>query len=39
VECTVRLGEVGDTYKILIEYLNGRAFGRPRRGSNYEITV
>jgi len=31
-ECTKRVGEIGNAYKVLIEYLDGRAFGRPRWG-------
>ena len=31
-ECTKRVGEIGNAYKVLIEYLARRAFGRPRWG-------
>jgi hypothetical protein len=31
-ECTERVGEIGNAYKVLIEYLDGRALGRPRYG-------
>ena len=36
------MGENGNAYKVLIEYLGGRAFGRPRSGWfgwKYEIAV
>ena len=31
-ECTEHVGEIGNAYKVLIEYLKGRAFGRPIYG-------
>jgi hypothetical protein len=36
------VGGIGNTYKVLIEYVDGRAFGRPRCGWfgwKYEFAV
>ena len=36
------MGEIGNAYEVLIEYLDGRAFGRPRCGWcgwRYEVAV
>lgn len=31
-ECTERVGEIGNAYKVSFECVDGRAFGRPRCG-------
>jgi len=31
-ECTERVGEIGNAYRVLIKYLGGRVFGRRRCG-------